>query len=126
MALCLALAAAAFRAGLSLRRARLARRPPPAGARRRHLRVAKPAVALICVGFAAGLASAVWLRGMTPLASFHGLLGVGALALFVATWRQGTRLERGDASVRNLHAQLGAGALLVAVAAALAGFAILP
>jgi hypothetical protein len=126
MALCLLLAAVTFRAGLSLRRARNARRPPPAGARRLHLRVAKPTVALLCVGFAAGLASAVWLRGMTPLASFHGLLGVGALALFVSTWRQGTRLERGDTSVRVLHARLGAGALLLAVAAAIAGFAILP
>ena len=126
MALCLVLAATALRAGLSLRRARIARRPPPVGARRRHLRVAKPAVALICVGFAGGLVSAVWLRGMTPLASFHGLLGVAALTLFLATWRQGARLERGDARVRALHARLGAGALLLAVAAALAGFVILP
>jgi hypothetical protein len=126
MALCLLLAATALRAGLSLRRARIARRPPPAGARRRHLRVAKPAVALICVGFAGGLISAVWLRGMTPLASFHGLLGVAALTLFLATWRQGARLERGDGQVRALHARLGAGALLLAVAAALAGFVILP
>jgi hypothetical protein len=126
MALSLALAAVSLRAGLALRRARAAKRPPPVGARRRHLRIAKPTVALVCVGFAGGLASAVWLRGMTPLMSFHGLLGVAALTLFVATWLQGRRLERGEAQVRELHAKLGATALLVAVGAAIAGFVLLP
>jgi len=126
MATGLLLAAAALRAGLSLRRARATRRPPPRGARRSHLRAAKPAVALLCVGFAGGLASAVWLRGMAPLRSFHALLGVLAIALFAFTARQGFRLERGDASVRELHGRLGAGALLLGLAAAIAGFVLLP
>jgi hypothetical protein len=115
-----------LRAGLLLRRARLARRPPPAGARRRHVRLARPAVLLVCVGFAGGLASAIWLRGLAPLTSFHGVLASLALVLFVAAARQGTRLERGDTQVRNLHARLGAGALLVGAAAAIAGFILLP
>jgi hypothetical protein len=115
-----------LRAGLLLRRARLARRPPPAGARRRHVRLARPAVLLVCVGFAGGLASAIWLRGFAPLTSFHGVLASLALVLFVAAARQGTRLERGDTQVRNLHARLGAGALLVGAAAAIAGFILLP
>lgn len=122
----LLLAAAALRAGLSLRRARAAQRPPPPGARRRHLRLARPAVALVCVGFAGGLASSIWLRGFTPLASFHGVLALIALSLFLATARQGARLERGDLRVRALHARLGAGALLLGVAAAIAGLVLLP
>jgi hypothetical protein len=119
-------AAAALRAGLALRRARAARRSPPPGARGRHLRIAKPAVAFVCIGFAGGIASAVWLRGFTPLTSLHGLLGVLALSLFLATARAGARLERGDAGARSLHARLGAGALLLAVAAAIAGLVLLP
>ncbi|HXK22738.1 MAG TPA: DUF4079 family protein [Myxococcota bacterium] len=126
MATGLLLAAAALRAGLALRRARATRRPPPRGARRRHLRAAKPAVALLCVGFAGGIASAVWLRGMPPLRSFHAVLGVLALALFAFTARQGFRLEHGDVSVRELHARLGASALLLGLAAAIAGFVLLP
>ena len=119
-------AGAALRAGLSLRRARAARRPPPPGSRLRHLRIAKLAVVLICVGFAGGVASAIWLRGLAPLRSFHGLLGVLALSLFLLAARMGARLEHGDAAVRAVHARLGAGALLAGVAAALAGLVLLP
>jgi hypothetical protein len=126
MLLSLLLAAAALREGLALRRARRLRCPPPAGARARHLRIAKLAVSLICVGFGIGLASAIWLRGFAPLRTFHALLACLALGLFLGAARQGARLESGDASVRNLHARLGAGALLVSVAAAIAGFVLLP
>jgi len=119
-------AALALRAGLSLRRARAARRPPPRGARQLHLRLARPAVVCLCVGFAAGIASGIWLRGFTPLTSFHGLLGCAALACFLLAARMGARLERGDATARELHARLAASALLLAVAAAIAGFVLLP
>ncbi len=122
----LLLAAAALRQGLSLRRARALRRPPPPGARRRHLRLARPAVSLICVGFLGGLASAVWLRGFPPLRTFHALLACLALGLFLGAARQGSRLARGDASVRALHARLAACALLASIAAAIAGFVLLP
>jgi hypothetical protein len=72
------------------------------------------------------LISAVWLRGFFPLRSFHALLACLALGLFLGAARQGAHLARGDASVRALHARLGAGALLVSIAAAIAGFALLP
>lgn len=126
MTLCLLLAGAVLREGLALRRARRLRRPPPSGARQRHLRLARPTVSLIGVGFLAGLVSAVWLRGMPPLRSFHALLACLALGLFLAAARMGARLERGEHGVRALHAALGAGALLVSVVAAIAGFALLP
>lgn len=126
MVVSLLLAGAALREGLSLRRARALRRPPPPGARRRHLRLARPALTLICVGFLGGLISAVWLRGFSPLRTFHALLACVALALFLGAGRLGARLARGDADARALHARLGAGAVLVSIAAAIAGFVLLP
>ena len=126
MSASLLLAALALRNGLAIRRARQTRRPPPRGARQRHLRLAQPAFFLLCIGFAAGIASAVWLRGFAPLRSFHGVLGTIAIALFVLTWRAGERLEHGDLSVRERHARLALAAMLVAVLTAIAGFAILP
>jgi hypothetical protein len=126
MVVSLLLVAAALREGLALRRARALRLPPPAGARRRHLRLARPAVSLICVGFLGGVVSAVWLRGFSPLRTFHALLACLALSLFLAAARMGSRLARGDASVRALHARLGAGALLVSLATAIAGLVLLP
>ena len=42
-------------------------RPPPPGERPRHLRLAKTAVALVCIGFTLGPLSAVFLRGFEPL-----------------------------------------------------------
>jgi len=122
----LALAFAAFRAGVALRRARLARRPPPPGARRRHLLLARPAVVLLLAGFLLGPLSAAVLRGWTPFATLHGFTGIVAAALFVAAALQGRRLERGRASARAAHALLGALALLVAAVAAMAGFVLLP
>ena len=122
----LLLAALTLRNGLALRRARQLRRPPPAGARQRHLRFARPAVVLLAIGFCLGLASAVWLRGFEPLRSFHGLLGALALALFVAAERLGSRLQRGDTAVRELHARLALAAMLIGVMTALAGFVLLP
>jgi hypothetical protein len=126
MSASLLLAALALRSGLAIRRARQMRRPPPPGARRRHLRLAQLAFVLLCIGFAAGIASAVWLRGFEPLRSFHGVLGTLAFSLFVLTWRAGERLEHGDQQVRERHARLALAAMFAAVLTALAGFAILP
>ena len=103
------------------------RRPPPKGARQRHLRVRAPC------GRAdrdrllqADSPRRVWLRGFEPLRSFHGLLGALALALFLAAERLGSRLQRGDTAVRELHARFALAAMLVGVMAALAGFVLLP
>jgi hypothetical protein len=126
MVVSLVLAGAALRVGLRLRRARAAKRPPARGDREAHLRLAKPAVALLCVGLLGGPASAVWLRGWEPLATFHGLAGLLAGGLFVATALHGRRLERGRRDAREAHAALAAMAMLVAAVAAIAGFVLLP
>jgi Protein of unknown function (DUF4079)/Eukaryotic cytochrome b561 len=126
MAASLMLAGLALRAGLVLRRARAARRPAPRGARRRHLRLAKPAVALVLFGFAAGPVSSVWLRGWSAFESFHGWVGGVAAALFIATAWYGRRLEKGRAASRNAHALAGGLAMLAAAVAAVAGFVLLP
>jgi len=126
MVLSLLLAGMALRLGLQIRRSRGARKPPPRGARAAHLRIAKPAVALLAVGFVAGPVSAIWLRGWEPIGTFHGVIGIVAAGLFgFAAWH-GRRLEQGDASARAAHAWLAALALLAAGVAAIAGFVLLP
>jgi len=126
MILALSLCVAALRIGLGIRRARAAKRPPARGARARHLRVAKPAVALVLVGFALGPVSVWWLRDWTPGSTFHALLGGLAAVLFAGAALQGRALEKGDAGARGLHALLGGAALALGLAAAVAGFVLLP
>jgi hypothetical protein len=126
MVVSLLLVLAALRLGLQLRRARAARRAPPAGARAAHLRLARPALVCIGAGLLAGPASAVWLRGWEPLATFHGAVGVIAAGLFAAVALHGRRLERGMASARAAHAAFAALAILAAGVAAVAGFVLLP
>ena len=122
----IAAASAALRLGLRLRRVRLAgaRRPPEL--RRRHLRVARPAVAALLVGFALGPISAVALRGFEPFDTFHAAVGVATAALFAAAAWLGHRLARGRSQARDLHALLGGLAVLLAALAAVAGFVLLP
>ena len=116
----------ALRVGLQLRRARIARRAAPRGARSLHLRVAKPAVAATLVGALAGPLSVWWFRDWTPMSTFHAVLGGTTAILFVGAALQGRRLERGDREARNLHAWLGGVAVVLALAAAIAGFVLLP
>jgi hypothetical protein len=120
------LALATFRVGLSIRRARTRKRPPPRGARALHLRLARPAVLLVLLGAAGGPLSSLFLRGWTPFGTFHGVLGGTCALLFFATWRLGRRLEAGDLSAREAHARFGALAVLGAAVAAIAGFVLLP
>jgi hypothetical protein len=126
MAAALGLAVLTLRAGLRLRRARLAGAARDPRARRRHLRLAKPAVALALAGCVLGPLSAVTLRGWQPFASFHGLLGLAVAALFLAAAVLGRRLERGRTRAFEAHAWLGALAVLGAALAAVAGFVLLP
>ena len=126
MLISLALALLTLRAGLALRRARLGRAPLDPGLRRRHLRLAKPAVTLILAGFVGGPLSALWLRGWDPFTSFHGVLGLTVASLFAATALLGRRLERGRSRAFEAHARLGALAVLGAALAAVAGFVLLP
>ena len=126
MGVAIALCALALRAGLVLRGSRLGRCRRTPAERRRHLRLAKPAVALVCVGFVGGPLSAVWLRGWAPFGSFHAWLGLLAVGLFAAAALLGHRLETGRSRSFDLHALLGGLGVLAAAVAAVAGFVLLP
>lgn len=121
----LVLAILSLRAGNALRRARRARGRRTAQMRARHLQLAKPTVLLVLVGFAAGPISAVWLRGFRPFDTFHGMLGLLCVGLFVATAVIGWRLEHGASRAFEVHALLATLAVLVAALASVAGFVLL-
>ena len=125
MAVSIGLAALTLRLGLTLRRSRVRRKPRARGLRERHLALAKPTVAMVLVGFAAGPISAVWLRGMEGLESFTGVLGLLCAGLFTATAVIGRRIERGQARAFAVHGLLGLLAVLAAALAAVAGFVLL-
>ena len=121
----------ALRSGLKLRGARLRRGALPRGARQRHLRIAKPALVLACLGFLLGPLSTFLLRGWTPFSTLHGALGTLAAALLIATGLLGRALERagsGEASegLRERHARMALLAAGVSALAAFAGFVLLP
>jgi hypothetical protein len=122
----LAVVALALRAGLRLRRARFGRESRTPALLRAHLRIAKPAVALICAGFAGGPLSVLWLRDWTPFGSFHAWIGALALALFAALAIVGWRLERRRSRAVDAHAILAGLAVLAAAVAVVAGFVLLP
>ncbi len=126
MLLSLALASLALRTGLALRRARRGRGRRSPTLRRSHLRLARPAVLLLLVGFVAGPISAVWLRGWEALETFHGVLGVIAAALFAWAGVLGQRIARGRSYARDTHALLGVLGILGGALAAVAGFSLLP
>jgi hypothetical protein len=118
--------ALALRAGLRLRRARFGRERRTPDLLRTHLRVAKPAIAAICVGFLAGPISAAWLRDWTPFATFHAWLGVVAVGLFLAAAVLGWRMENRRGRPVDAHALLAGLAVLAAAVAVVAGMVLLP
>ena len=122
----LALAILTLRAGLRLRRARRLGLRRKAADLQRHLRLAKPAVAMILLGFAGGPVSAVWLRGWDAFHTFHAWIAMTAVALYVATAVLGRRLERGRGRPVEAHARLALLATFAAAAAFVAGFVLLP
>jgi hypothetical protein len=122
----LGLAALALRAGLRLRRGRIARTRRTPGQLRDHLRLAKPAIVLILVGFVAGPLSAFWLRGWTPFSSLHAWLGLLVASLFGVVAMLGWRLEHGRGRPVEAHGILAGLAVLAAAVAAVAGFVLLP
>ena len=127
----LALGLLVLREGLRVRRNRLGGNPagriPPAGAAARHRRLGKVFVLLAGAGFASGLASMGWIRGEALFESVHAVLATAALVGFAAGGALGLWLERHPASsARAAHAIAAGGGLLVGLAAAIAGFAILP
>ena len=125
MVVTLSLVVLALRAGLAIRKRRLAGLPRKPDWMRRHLRFAKPAVGLAMLGFAGGGVSAIWLREWEPLRSLHGGLAIVAVLLFGVTAWLGQRLESGEGAAAR-HGALGLIATLVALLAAMAGFVLLP
>jgi len=109
--------------GLHIRRGRVLRQRYD---NRRHRRFARVFVLLAGAGFASGLASMAFLRGKPVFGSVHALLTSAALTGFVVGGALGLKLERnGRSALRGLHAITASLGLLVAFAAAVAGFAIL-
>jgi hypothetical protein len=119
-------AALALRAGLRLRRNRVARVGRNADLLHAHLRLAKSAVVMVGIGFLVGPLSALWLRDWTPFASFHAWLGSLTAILFAATAILGRRLERGRGRPVEAHAILAGLAVMAAAVTAVAGFILLP
>jgi hypothetical protein len=126
MAVGLVLAALALRSGLALRRSRAGRTRRTPAMRPAHLRVAKPAVLMLLLGFVGGPVSAVWLRDWNVFHSFHAWAGLAAAALFAAAGLLGHRIEVHGARSFDTHALLAALAVLLGGLAAVAGFGLLP
>lgn len=121
----------AARQGLRLRRARLGGRERIPVAR--HTRLARPFVLLVAAGYPVGLFSMGWIRGEEIYASPHAAIATAASILLLVAGALGWSLERGHGPrwargprARSVHLVLGGSGLLAALAAAVAGFDILP
>jgi len=129
MLLALVLAVVALRAGLAMRRRRVRGDPPERGLLAAHLRMARPAVALLLMGFLGGPLSALFLRDWSPFGTLHAWLGMLAALLFGSAgwlgWRMQTGRLRRDKGA-NLHGLLGTVAMGVGALAAAAGMVLLP
>jgi hypothetical protein len=109
--------------GLAIRRARMLRQRYDS---RRHRRLARWFVALVVIGFGSGLFSMAVLRGKPIFGSVHSALTSAALVTFAIATALGFHLERNPRSaLRGVHVAAGSLGLLLAFAAAVAGFAIL-
>lgn len=126
MLLTLALAMLTLRRGLRLRSARRRGLCRSADDYHAHLRLARWTLGLIVPGYVLGLASAFFLRGMSPFGTAHAAAATSALVLFLATGWLGRGLARGELARRELHAALALLAVLAAAAAFATGFVLLP
>jgi hypothetical protein len=119
-----------LRLGLRMRRLRATGGKGRGALMKRHMRLGKPAVALLCIGFVGGPVSALLLRNWTPFSSLHAWLGLLAAVLFAtAAWLGNTLAGRqGEARSKAVeaHARFGLGATLVGGLACFAGFVLLP
>lgn len=125
----LVLVVLALRLGLRLRQQRQGRAVsdrPRGELLAAHVRLAKPAVALVLLGFALGPVSAVALRGWEPFSKFHGWLGLVAAGLFALAAFWGHALETGKSRKAGRHGVTAGLALLIAAVGAVAGFVLLP
>jgi hypothetical protein len=112
--------------GMQMRTARKRRLARGAGVRRRHLLAAKLGLALGAVGVVLGPASAVLMRGWSPLATGHGWIAIGAVAFAAAAGIIGRQLEHGRSVQRDAHGALALVAVMLGLAASLTGLEHLP
>jgi MFS family permease len=122
----LALAILALRAGMEMRRRRLSGRRGDAELIRRHVRMARPAVALVTIGFGGGVVSAIFLREWESFATFHAWLGLLSAGLFATAGVLGAALMKGRRDRLQAHGIAGLLAVLAAAVATVAGFVLLP
>lgn len=115
-----------FRAGFHQRIQRLRRVQAPAGSLARHLKLGPISVALFVASAIGGLGSAVFLRDMKPLATFHGILGVVSTLVFVGLWLLGRQLTSGKKHLANFHGVLGLLSLFAAGLTGVLGISLLP
>ncbi|MFP6655581.1 MAG: DUF4079 family protein [Myxococcota bacterium] len=122
----LAMAIWTARLGLEIRRRHRIGQAVGSALRRRHLRSGKRAIAMVAFGFMLGPTSMLFLRDQNPFDSFHGILGVIVLGLFIWTGWSGRSLAAGQREARNIHRIAAASSLAAAMFAAVAGFILLP
>ncbi len=122
----LAVALLALRAGLELRRLRQRGQERGADLVVRHMKLAKPGVVLVCLGFVGGPISAMWLRDWRIFSTLHAFLALLSLGLFIAAGLLGVKLSQGRSRAVDAHGWLGLLAALAALVATVAGFVLLP
>ncbi len=115
-----------FRAGFHQRIQRLRRVTAPPGSLARHLKLGPISVALFVASAIGGLGSAVFLRDMKPLATFHGILGIVSTLVFVALFLLGRQLTSGKKHLANFHGVLGLLSLFAAGLTGVLGISLLP
>lgn len=94
--------------------------------RDRHVRFGRVSIAMVVVGFASGPPSMIFVRAQSGFDSFHSILGVIVLGLFLWTGWTGRALARGEAEARDVHRVAAAGAIGASMLSAVAGFTLLP
>ncbi len=115
-----------FRDGYAQRTQRVFRRQAPEGSRARHVRLGPWVVGLSVLSVVGGLGSAVVLRGWTPLATWHGRLGVLCAVLFLVLRWLGQKLVPQTNHLAARHGVLGLLTLFLAGLTGLLGLSLLP
>jgi hypothetical protein len=122
----LAMAWVSLQRGLVIRDARVKKRPVPTGAAQRHLGLARPAVWLLMLASTLGLATAVLVRDMKPLATGHGWAAMVATLGFAGTGLIGRGLVLDRSRRRQLHVAFSLLGLGLGLIAAVLGIELLP
>ncbi|MEM9174557.1 MAG: DUF4079 family protein [Myxococcota bacterium] len=126
MVVSVVLAIQAGRLGTEIRRRRAKGQRVERALRDRHLRFGQIAIAMVVVGFVGGPPSMFFFRERAVFESFHAILGLIVLGLFLWTGWSGRALANGDASARDIHRIAAGSAIAAALASSIAGFTLLP